>query len=57
MAAAKPKSLIALTSFTCEVKGAPHLVRKDEVVAANHPAIKGREQLFEAYDPAKPAAA
>ena len=55
MAAAK--SLIALTSFACEVKGVEHIVRRDEVVAANHPAVKGREELFETYDPNTPKAA
>jgi hypothetical protein len=57
MAVAKPKSLIALTSFACEVKGVEYIVRNGQVVPANHPAIKGREELFEAYDPNAPKAA
>lgn len=56
MAAAK--SLIALTSFACEdAKGVEHIVRHGQVVPANHPAVKGREELFEAYDPNRPSAA
>jgi hypothetical protein len=54
---AASKTLIALTSFTCEVKDVPYIVQRGEVVAANHPAVKGREELFAAYDPAKPSAA
>lgn len=52
--AGSSKSLIALTSFACEVKGVEHIIRRDEVVASNHPAVKGREELFAAYDPSKP---
>jgi len=55
MAAAK--SLIALTSFACEVKGVEYIVRNGQVVPANHPAVKGREELFETYDPNRPSAA
>ena len=55
MAAAKP--LIALTSFACEVKGVEHIIRNGQVVPANHPAVKGREQLFETHDPNRPDAA
>lgn len=55
MAAAK--SLIALTSFACEVKGVEHIIRHGQVVPANHPAVKGREELFEAYDANRPDAA
>jgi len=53
MAAAK--TLTARTSFVCEVKGVEHIVRQGDVVPAGHPAVKGREELFEAYDPARPA--
>jgi hypothetical protein len=52
MAAAK--SLIALTSFACEVKGVDYLIGHGQVVPANHPAVKGREVLFETYDPNAP---
>ena len=54
---AATKSLIALTSFACTVKNVEHIVRNGQVVAANHPAVKGREELFEAYDPNAPKAA
>ena len=55
MAAAK--SLIALTSFACEVKGVEYIVRNGQVVPASHPAVKGREELFETYDANRPSAA
>jgi hypothetical protein len=55
--AAASKSLVALTSFACEVKGVEHIVRHGQVVPANHPAVKGREELFESYDPNRPKAA
>jgi hypothetical protein len=55
MAAAK--TLIALTSFACEVKGVEHIIRNGQVVPANHPAVKGRESLFETHDPKAPTAA
>jgi hypothetical protein len=51
------KSLIALTSFTCEIKGVEYIIRNGQVVPANHPAVKGREELFEAHDPNRPDAA
>ena len=47
------KTLVALTSFACDVKGVEH-VNQGQAVANNHPAVKGREQLFE---PAKDKAA
>jgi hypothetical protein len=52
MAAAK--TLVALTSFACEVGGVEHVINQGQVVASNHPAGKGREELFE---PAKAKAA
>jgi hypothetical protein len=52
MAAAK--TLVARTSFACEVKGVDHVINQGQVVASNHPAVKGREELFE---PAKAKAA
>ena len=55
--AAASKTLVALTSFACEVKGVEHIVRNGQVVPANHPAVKGREELFEDYDPKAPRAA
>ena len=54
---ASAKSLIALTSFACEVTGVDYIIRHGQVVPGNHPAVKGREELFEAHDPAKPTAA
>jgi len=45
------KVLQAKANFTCEVAGEPLLVRKGERVAASHPAVKGRESLFEAVEP------
>jgi hypothetical protein len=55
--AAASKSLIALTSFACEVKGVDYLIGHGQVVPANHPVVKGREELFETYDPNRPSAA
>jgi hypothetical protein len=50
MAAAK--LLIATHSFACEVDGEEYLVRKGATrVRANHPLVKGREQLFEPAAP------
>jgi hypothetical protein len=40
------KTLVALTSFACEVKGVEHQIRQGDKVPANHPAVKGREELF-----------
>jgi hypothetical protein len=55
MTAAKPKTLQAVTSFACTTKdGVEHVIRSGDTVPANHPAVKGREELFE---PAKATAA
>ncbi len=48
------KMLVARTSFACEVKGVDYVISQGQAVANNHPAVKGREQLFE---PAKDKAA
>ncbi len=48
------KMLVARTSFACEVKGVDYVINQGQAVANNHPAVKGREQLFE---PAKDKAA
>jgi hypothetical protein len=48
------KELVAVTSFACEVKGVEHFIRRGDKVPSSHPAVKGREELFE---PAKEAAA
>lgn len=48
------RMLVAVTSFVCEVKAVEHIIRQGDIVPASHPAVKGREQLFE---PAKAAAA
>jgi hypothetical protein len=47
MAAVSKGKLVALTSFACEVKNIEHVIRAGDLVPANHPAVKGREQLFE----------
>jgi hypothetical protein len=52
MAAAKP--LVATTSFACEVKGVEYVIRQGDALPANHPAVKGREELFATHDPASP---
>jgi hypothetical protein len=44
---APAKTLVALTSFACEVEGVEHVINQGQVVASNHPAVKGREELFE----------
>ncbi len=51
--ATKKQPLVALVTFSCDVKGGEVIIRVGDVVPANHPAVKGREQLFEPYDPAK----
>lgn len=56
MAAAK-KTLVAVTSLACDINGVTYVVREGETVAANHPAVKGREALFETHDPNRPTAA
>jgi len=44
---ASKKPLVALTTFTATDKsGVEHLIRTGDVVAADHPAVKGREELF-----------
>jgi hypothetical protein len=43
------KMLVAQTSFACETKDGEVFVRAGDVVAANHPAVKGRESLFEPF--------
>lgn len=53
--ATKGKMLVALTSFVgTDAKGDEHTVRQGDTVPASHPAVKGRELLFE---PAKDKAA
>jgi hypothetical protein len=47
MPAAKDKLLVAVESFTCEVDGEPWIVQAGVTrVRPDHPAVKGREQLF-----------
>jgi hypothetical protein len=46
MPVAKPKKLVALTGFVCEVRGKEYVVRAGDELEANHPAIKGRAMLF-----------
>jgi hypothetical protein len=51
------KLLVATTHFSCEVDGREVLVHIGDVVAATDKRVKGREELFEPYDPAKPKTA
>ena len=48
---APPKLLVATTAFMYSTRDGDVHVRAGQVVAANDPAVKGREELFE---PAKP---
>jgi len=41
------KLLVAVTSFACSTKDGEVQINSGQVVAANHPAVKGREELFE----------
>jgi len=43
---ARAKQLRALATFACEIDGEEHLVHAGQVLPANHPAVKGREELF-----------
>jgi hypothetical protein len=52
--APRGKLLVARTSFVASTKTGDVHVRAGQVVAANDPAVKGREELFE---PAKPPTA
>ena len=52
--AAVRKPLVALTTFTVSTRDGDVIIRKGQVVAANDPVVKGREALFEPYDPTKP---
>jgi hypothetical protein len=44
---ARGKEVEAITSFACEVDGKERLIRQGEVLPANSPVVKGREDLFE----------
>jgi hypothetical protein len=46
--AAPKKLLVAKASFACEIKGHEVLIYAGHAYLATHPAVKGREQLFEA---------
>jgi hypothetical protein len=49
------KTLVAVTSFYCTTKdGVEHFFRQGDTVPANHPAVKGHEDLFAAHDVASP---
>jgi hypothetical protein len=50
---AASKTLVAVTSFACEVKGVEHVIRQGDRLPSSHAVVKGREELFE---PAKDAA-
>jgi len=43
---ARKQPLVAVVSFSTEVKGAEVFVHAGDVVPANSPLVKGREQLF-----------
>jgi hypothetical protein len=45
-AATTTTTLVALTSFACEVNGVEHQLREGERVPADHPVVSGRESLF-----------
>jgi hypothetical protein len=47
--------LRAVSSFVATVGKQEHFVRQGEVLPANHPAVKGREPLFEPAQPVAPA--
>jgi hypothetical protein len=55
---ATKKTKIALTTFVASVgeghDAEEHFIREGQTVASDHPAVKGREQLFADHDPAKP---
>lgn len=44
------ETLRARTSFSYDHKGMPVWVREGELRPANHPDVKGREELFETAD-------
>jgi hypothetical protein len=51
MAAPKDKApLVARETFACAVDGVEHVIWAGQAVASNHPAVKGREELFEARE-------
>jgi hypothetical protein len=54
---AKAKLLRATATFACEVKGVEYFVHAGEVLPADHPAVKGREELFEPENPVEQATA
>ena len=50
MAAKRAMLLVATTSFVTEIGGEAVHVHEGEVVPDNHPAVKGREDLFQTPD-------
>lgn len=46
MASAKPRRLVALSTFTCDVDGETLLVHAGDGVMSDSPVVKGREALF-----------
>ncbi len=56
MATKKPL-LMALATFAAEVDGVMYAVHAGDVVPPSHPAVKGREQLFEPVSPVETATA
>jgi hypothetical protein len=47
MPTGKQAVLVAVESFACEVDGVPWIVQADQTrVRADHPVVKGREDLF-----------
>jgi hypothetical protein len=49
------KLLVAVTSFVCETRDGEAQINTGQVVAANHPAVEGREDLFEPAPAPMPA--
>jgi hypothetical protein len=47
------KQLAALTTFVVGLKDGDVIIRKGEVLPSNHPNVKGPEELFAPFDPAK----
>jgi hypothetical protein len=44
---AKAAAVKAKTAFVCDIDGEPFVVHEGDVLPANHPAVKGRQELFD----------
>jgi len=49
------KSVIAITSFVCDVDGVERFVRPGESFLANDPVVKKHRELFDSPLPLEPA--